>query len=73
MYVCMYAPQHQAACIRSLLQTLEKESGFFYDAQFVCMLLPVNHVALRRAALRAGVNLVLAENHPEAILAEFIV
>jgi hypothetical protein len=37
------------------------------------MLLPVNHVALRRAALRAGANLVLAENHPEAILAEFII
>jgi hypothetical protein len=37
------------------------------------MLLPVIHVALRRAALRAGVNLVLAENQPEAIVAEFIV
>ncbi len=47
--------------------------GFFFNAQFVCMLLPVNHVVLRRAALRAGVNLVLAENHPEAILADFIV
>jgi len=51
----------------------KRKVGFFFNAQFVCILLPVNHVVLRRAALRAGVNLVLAENHPEAILADFIV